>query len=473
MERKRSYKLGLILCSLGLITGIIIPSQGIMRGASSTPIWEKMYESPNEDAPTQLLAVADGYILTGSQNRGSGNQTPWVIKVDLEGNEQWNKSYTPAPAAQGHIRSIEKAPDGGYILTGLAFEDDYFTWDLWILKIYENGTEEWNQTFNGVLDGPDYGAQILSTPDGGYLVSGATQAALGTDWNTDYWLIKTDASGNEEWNKTYHKESSDQGTGLVALSDGNYLISGLSKQTASLDSSFAVWTLKIDENGTIIWGKAYGQETDWYFAWENNIIETIDGGFLLTCYPKGDSIQIGSRYRIIKCDPDGNVEWETTFNGEYYDTPTVCLQSPSGDYYIGGSYNSLSDTTEKGDMCIVRLNNTGTIQGYITYGLISRGERIVDMVLVEGSNSSEDIVALSLAENEGTTPEYVDFWLGKFPKVNEIFGNPVSTTSTTTTTTTTTTTEEPTTPAGIPFAGILILYLTMSGGALYRRKRRR
>jgi hypothetical protein len=471
MERKRFYKLGLILCGLSLITGIIIPTKGIMNGSNSEPTWEKVYESPNEDAPTQLLAVVDGYILAGSQNRGSGNQTPWVIKVDLEGDEQWNKSYTPAQNTQGHIRSIDEALDGGYVLAGLAFEDNYFSWDLWILKVDENGTEEWNQTFNGVLDGPDYGAQILSTPDGGYLVSGATQAVPGTDWNTDYWLLKINTNGNEEWNKTYHRVGSDQGTGLVELSDGNYLISGLSKQTSSLDSAFLIWMLKIDENGTILWDGVYGQESTWYGSWENSIIETTDGGFLLVCYPFSDIFQIGSSYRIIKCDPDGNVEWETTFSGDYDDTPTVCLQSQTGDYYIGGSYNSLSGTTEKGDMCIVRLNNTGDIQGYITYGQVSRGERIVDMVLVEGSDSSEAIVALSFIENGGTTPEYIDFWLGEFPNVNKITtsDDPPTTTSTTTEPPATTTTTE----TGAPFADLLILSLGLSGGVLSQRKRRK
>ncbi|MFX0087513.1 MAG: hypothetical protein ACFFAU_17820 [Candidatus Hodarchaeota archaeon] len=470
MERKRLFKLGLILCSLSLISGIMIPTQGIKVESSTTPIWEKAYESPNEDVPVQVLAMADGYILTGSQNRFTGDQTPWVIKVDLEGNELWNKSYTPTLNTQGHIRSIDEAPDGGFILTGFAFEDTTFSWDLWILKINENGTEEWNQTFNGVLDGPDYGAQILSAPDGGYLVSGATQAVPGLDWNTDYWLIKIDASGNEKWNKTYHRVGSDQGTGLVALSDGNYLLSGLSKQTSSLNSPFSIWVIKIDENGTIIWDEAYEQGSSWYGAWENNIIETIDGGFLLVCYPFGGVYYIGTSYWIIKCDLYGNIEWDTTFNGDYYDTPTVCLQSLTGDYYIGGSYNSPIGNVEKGDMCIVRLNNTGDIQGYITYGNLSRGERIVDMVLVEGSNSSEAIVALAYVENGGTSSEYLDFWLGNFDKVNEIYNPPnlEETTSTTSEGGITTTTE-----AGTPFAGLFILYLAMSVGVLYQRRRRR
>ncbi|MFX0151394.1 MAG: hypothetical protein ACFFAJ_11475 [Candidatus Hodarchaeota archaeon] len=454
MRNKQMCKFCLIICNLSLILIIAIPLQGFHTSITETPVWERVYERYYLDAPTQLIETPDGgYILIGSQIIGGTTQVPWILKVDSNGYEEWNQSYTPPNKPHGHLRSIATSPDGGYVLAGFIRDMDRSTWDLWILKIDSNGVEVWNRSFNGIENGPDYGAQIQCTSDNGFLVSGATQSeyALPTQtWNTDYWLIKTNAEGKEEWNKTYHRLGSDQGSALISLNDGNYLLSGLSKQSADLDSAFSIWVIKVNENGTIIWDKHFEQGTAWYGAWERSIIGTADGGFLLACYPFGDIYTIGKDYWILKCNAEGTIEWETSFGGEFFDTPTACLQSPTGDYYIGGSYNSTNGSFERGDMCIVRLNSSGDIQGYITYGKKAEGERIVDMIFTEGSDSSEAIISLASVENGGLGEDYLDFWLGKFDNVNSI-------------TTTTTTTEDSTN-----FADLLIIFLGI--GIFTRRK---
>ncbi|MHA1978696.1 MAG: hypothetical protein ACW98I_17470 [Candidatus Hodarchaeales archaeon] len=466
MKNKRIFKIGLIICSICIGVGIITPTRGKSLSTSVTPIWEQVYETPNEERPTQLLATINGgYLLIGSYLVDGGSQTPWIMKVDSEGNKEWNQSYSHPTHSQGHLRSGINTSDGGYGLAGFAFTTSSSTWDLWILKTDENGVEEWNRTFTQIDNRPEYAAQILVASDGGFLISGATQSkfALPSEtWNTDYWLIKTDVNGNEEWNKTYRRVEYDQGTALIPLNDGNYLMSGLS------DHPHSIWILKIDENGTILWDQAYTKGTDSFIAWERNLIETSDGGFLLTCYPRAGNYGVGKEYWILKCDANGNLEWNTTINGALYDTPTVCLQSPTGDYYVGGSIDSTSDSTETGDMCIFRLNSTGGVLGNLTYGDEARGERILDMVLTEGSNSGEAIIAFGFVETGGSGIEYRDFWLGKFDKVDE-----TTTTTTTTTTTPDTTNDTSSSTGSTSFPSSILVWIGLGMIIHHRRKRGR
>ena len=420
-KQKTKLKKVITVCWLSfLILSIFIPIKGYHASIAETPVWERVFESPNEDVPTQILSTSDGYLLTGSRDRGEPIQTPWVIKVDLEGVEQWNQSYTPESKPQGHLRSIIQTLDGGYTLTGIASDSPLVqgTWDLWVLKINENGTEEWDKVINGIEDGADYGSQIVPV-DGGFLIGGATQSTFATEgWVPEYWLLKLNDTGDLEWNKTYRREGYDQVTALVPLKDGNYLMSGLS------DHPHSIWIVKIDGNGSVLWDQTYRTGTDSFIAWERNLIETSEGGFLLTCYPRANNYQVGQKFWIIKCDSNGNIEWDTTFDSLNYDTPTVCLQSHTGDYYIAGSCNSANGDTERGDMCILRLNSSGDIQGNITYGKEGHGERIVDMILTEGSDSSEALITLAFVENGGIGAEYRDFWLGKFVNVDEIIDKP-------------------------------------------------
>jgi hypothetical protein len=64
--------------------------------------------------------------------------------------------------------------------------------------------EEWNKTFGGKNDG--IGFALRQTSDGGYIL-GCNKWTRARNW--DFWLVKTDASGNEQWNKTYGGELAD------------------------------------------------------------------------------------------------------------------------------------------------------------------------------------------------------------------------------------------------------------------------
>ncbi len=64
--------------------------------------------------------------------------------------------------------------------------------DFWLLKTDADGVEQWNRTFGGAADDIAYAVQ--PTPDGGYVTTGYTSSFGAGDF--DFWLIKTDADGS-------------------------------------------------------------------------------------------------------------------------------------------------------------------------------------------------------------------------------------------------------------------------------------
>ena len=126
-----------------------------------------------------------GYIIAGkTKSFGFKNTMTWIIKTDSEGVEEWNKTYGGKNSDSANY--ILQTFDGGFLILGRTESFGSGKRDIWLLKINSNGNEEWNMTFGGEKD--DEGYSILNTLDYGYIIAGSTYS---DDLETsDAWLIK-------------------------------------------------------------------------------------------------------------------------------------------------------------------------------------------------------------------------------------------------------------------------------------------
>ena len=123
-----------------IITGAIVffslvLSQGLARATN----FRATYGGAHDDGAYSIQQTSDcGYIVTGLTNSfGAGIADMWVLKLDGNGNIQWQETYGGANVDQSS--SIQQTSDGGYIVAGLTGSFGAGNYDILVLKLDGNG----------------------------------------------------------------------------------------------------------------------------------------------------------------------------------------------------------------------------------------------------------------------------------------------------------------------------------------------
>lgn len=229
------------------------------------------------------------------------------------------------------LRAIIQTNDKGYALVALLQTEagPHGIGQAWFVKLDAQGEMEWNKTIVGTLG--EYPNSVLQTSDGGY-------AIIGTSWSSGfpsyYKLIKTDANGNEQWNKTYGGEGkfytaeNDYG---ITTSNGGFMLSGF---IVGADNGWTAWLVKTDSQGNAVWNGTYGEGGG---CVADAVIQTSDGGYAFT------GVINKTVGWVVKTDASGTMEWDATFaDGSFVgssveDFGRPIVQAQDGGYTIVGT----------------------------------------------------------------------------------------------------------------------------------------
>ncbi|MBL7191719.1 hypothetical protein ISS30_08480, partial [bacterium] len=153
------------------IMGIFI----LTASALSQPdtLWTQTFGGGNDDIGSSVQQTSDGgYIIAGyTASYGAGSDV-YLIKTDADGNESWSQTFGGSSGDDGY--SVQQTSDGGYIIAGTTYSYGAGSADFYLIKTDANGNESWSQTFGG--SGYDRGHSVQQTSDGGYIIAGYTSS---------------------------------------------------------------------------------------------------------------------------------------------------------------------------------------------------------------------------------------------------------------------------------------------------------
>jgi len=209
--------------------------------------WTKHFGGPGDQWGTSLLKNTDGYLIAGvSESPDAKIMNGYLVKTDLDGNKEWEYSF--GGSKNDLFNSIQKA-DEGYILTGATESYGSGGKDLWLMKIDSDGTEVWNKQFGESKD--EWGNAVIKVSDE-YIITGVKDE---TD-NRDMWLIKVDLDGSQKWDNSFGGSGNDGGWDII--SDGsNYLVAGYTESEGNGNQD--MWLVKTDSDGNEVWKQTFGE----------------------------------------------------------------------------------------------------------------------------------------------------------------------------------------------------------------------
>lgn len=319
-----------------------------------TSMWNRTYKETYDEVAYSLIQTLDGgYALAGSTDSiGAGNYDFWLVKTDVDGNMKWSKTYG---GSQDDVAwCVVQTHDGGFAIAGET--RSYGTaggYDFWLVKTDAAGNMEWNKMYGGPQDERAY--CVIDTVDGGYFLAGSMVV---TGQGTNFYWIKTDSSGNLEWPGSAGGSANEEARSIVQTSDAGYAIAGHTESGGDAD----FWLIKINDVGVKQWDKTYGGEYD-----DNaySMIQTSDGGYAMA----GATNLHGPSYSdflLVKTDSNGNMQWNKTYDGGAEDDIAYSLvQTSDGGYLLAGSN---TPTHVRTDWWLVKTNATGNVLWNMTGG---------------------------------------------------------------------------------------------------------
>ena len=307
-------------------------------GASTIePMPDGTYIAVGNESPT-YAQILEGLIMKIS----SSGALQWSVAYS-ETAQSFPGAFDGGSFTLG---SLQPTADGGYVATGVADAKlaSGYAHVLVVMKLDASGGAQWSNAYYGNVwesgGGGESSYPIFLTPDGGYVVSGTVQQR-DSPFQELFFLLKLDARGGIVWQKGYggsngyYDVSREQG-GAVATPDGGFVLAGESNVFAQATTG---WMLKTDASGNIVWQKTYTGLTSGGGNRFNGVIRTSDGGYAVA----GDSWTADLTYGgpgmwLVKTDSNGNVGTcgcvkDTNASAQILDLqvfPATFVQEPSG-----------------------------------------------------------------------------------------------------------------------------------------------
>jgi hypothetical protein len=214
--------------------------------------------------------------------------------------------------------------------------------DVYLIKTDATGDTVWTRTYGGAYDDVAYSVQ--QTYDGGYIVTGYTAISGLHNWNV--YLVRIDARGETLWTREYGSVgSTEYGMSVQQTTDSGYILTGAGYSQ--------VFTIRTDPGGDTLWTRTYSN-SPYDLAEGHSVRQTADGGYVIAGYisPWGPW-----DLWLIRINADGDRLWAKTLvdTGSGTELGNSVHLTSHGGYIVAGATSTYG--AGGADVYLVRVDS--------------------------------------------------------------------------------------------------------------------
>jgi len=335
------------------------------------------------DGSTCVVGISDSFA---TDQFGTPSPRIFVVKFAANGSLAWQRIWNGTTIRNLGRPGVAIAPDGSVYATGVSADNRN---DAVLLKFDANGTLQWERTWGDADSNETFG--VAAAADGSVYITGtATAFSAGS---TGIFVVKFDAAGNVVWQRIADGAAAN---GIAVAADGSVFAVGTVPRNSQI-GTFDLLVLKIAANGTLAWSRAYtaGDVADP----RGGVAASPDGSVVAAGAVQ--SIKAGAAditALIVKLDASGALVFDKQFDGRVNETAEgVAVDQTDGSIYVSGTTTSFGAGSE--DAYVLHLQPTGKkLLSAVTWGGSAQEE---------GAGVAVGGTSVALAATTNAAPPYV------------------------------------------------------------------
>ena len=241
---------------------------------------------------------------------------------------------------------VVQLPDSSYVITGASSSFHEGPSRAFMLKVDSTGKYIHSRSFGG--DNSDIGRRIFHRENEGFWIAGYSNS-FSTNADFDFYLIKTDESGELEWEKTYGTSDWERLWDAILLPDNGLIMVGETVGLASQEED--IYMVRTDATGDTLWTKRIETNLE---DRAYSIVLQNDTTFLIGGIKGNDNLTKGfiSAFHI-----NGNIIWENELDSQNKSFISQVEVFGNEIYAVGSNVSTLNQNRP----WIVRMDENGEL----------------------------------------------------------------------------------------------------------------
>lgn len=296
-------------------------------------IWSKAIGGTDDDQAYEVKLLSDGnyLIVGGTKTYGTNNSSPttdyniFAIKIDPNGSIIWTREiddYNTYDSDYGYA-AIEMST-GNIAVVGVGNSDI----DVTILS--PGGAVLYNREIYGPSVSSK-GLAVLEASDNTLVIAGSM--------NNDFYVTKLTAAGAQDWVMKWGGGNTDEIVAIVENGSDDYTVLGNTYSYGAGSRDMYAMRFSYDGTGSpsVLWNHAIGTSS---YETANAACASDDGGYVLTGITSGLGVG-GDAVYTVKIDGNGLIVWSSVIGtGSNDDEGYGIALASDGGYVVQGLSNS-------------------------------------------------------------------------------------------------------------------------------------